>query len=263
MATKLLNGKVALVTGSSSGIGWGIAEALAGEGAAILLHGVEPVAVLEEKAAQLRSQHGVTVSVHSVNLADASAMSTFLTDLGRLPRLDILVNNAGLQHVSPIDTFPKEKWDLLVQLHLTAPFQLMQVALPLMKKQGWGRIIQVASVHGMVGSRDKSAYVAAKHGIIGLTKVAALENAGTGITCNAICPGWVKTPLVEAQIEARSKKEGVSFQQATEELLSEKQPSKCFTETSQLGGLAVFLCSPAAENMTGVSLPVDGAWTAQ
>jgi 3-hydroxybutyrate dehydrogenase len=260
---KYLDGKVALVTGSSSGIGWGIADALAAEGATILLHGLEPHEKLEAIAQDLRHRHEVKVIAYSVNLADRPAMDSFLEALRAQPRLDILVNNAGLQFTSPVESFPKDKWDLLLQLHLTAPFELMQAALPKMKEQSWGRIVQVASVHGMVGSKEKSAYVAAKHGIIGLTKVAALETAGTGITVNAVCPGWVKTPLVEAQITARSQKEGVSFDQATEELLSEKQPSKKFTETSDLGALVVFLCGPGANNLTGASLPVDGGWTAQ
>jgi 3-hydroxybutyrate dehydrogenase len=263
MAKKYLDGKVALVTGSSSGIGWGVADALAAEGATILLHGVEPHGKLEEIAQDLRHRYEGKVVAYSVNLADRAAMDEFLQTLRSLPRLDILVNNAGLQFTSPVESFPKEKWDLLLQLHLTAPFELMQAALPKMREQGWGRIVQIASVHGMVGSREKSAYVAAKHGIIGLTKVAALETAGSGITVNAVCPGWVKTPLVEAQIVARSQKEGVSITEATEELLSEKQPSKKFTETSELGALVAFLCGPSANNLTGASLPVDGAWTAQ
>lgn len=260
---KILDGKVALVTGSSSGIGWGIANALAAEGATILLHGLEPQAKLEEIAQDLRHRYEGKVIAYSVNLADRPAMDSFLRTLGDLPHLDILVNNAGLQFTAPVENFPKEKWDLLLQLHLTAPFELMQVAIPKMRAQGWGRVVQVASVHGMVGSKEKAAYVAAKHGIIGLTKVAALETAGSGITVNAVCPGWVKTPLVEQQILARSQKEGVSITAATEELLEEKQPSKRFTETSELGALVVFLCGPSAGNLTGASLPVDGAWTAQ
>ncbi|RZA02686.1 MAG: 3-hydroxybutyrate dehydrogenase [Proteobacteria bacterium] len=263
MLKKYLDGKVALVTGSSSGIGFGIAESLAAEGATILLHGLEPQTKLEEIAQDLRHRFDIKVVAYSVNLADRPAMDAFLTTLGELPRLDILVNNAGLQFTAPVESFPKEKWDLLLQLHLTAPFELMQVALPKMREQGWGRVVQVASVHGLVGSKEKAAYVAAKHGIIGLTKVAALETAGTGVTINAVCPGWVKTPLVEAQITARSAKEGVSIEKATEELLAEKQPSKKFTETSDLGALVVFLCSAGANNLTGASLPVDGGWTAQ
>ena len=263
VATKSLAGKVALVTGSSSGIGYGIAEAFGAEGATVLLHGVEPIAALEERAQTLRNKHGGAVEAYSINLADRAAVAAFGETLARRPRVDILVNNAGLQHVAPIEKFPFEKWELLLQLHLTAPFQLTQALLPGMRARGYGRIIQVASAHGLVGSPEKSAYVAAKHGVVGLTKVTALETAGSGITCNALCPGWVKTPLVEAQIAARIKNEGISEEKATDDLLAEKHPSLRFTEPAELGAFAVFLCSAAAGNLTGAALPMDGGWTAR
>jgi 3-hydroxybutyrate dehydrogenase len=260
---KQLVGKVALVTGSSSGIGAGIAHSLAAEGAEVILHGLEPQDKINELAESLAKATGAKVTGYSVDLADRAAFDNFLAKVKALPRLDILVNNAGLQFTSPVESFPKAKWDLLLHLHLTAPFELMQAVIPGMRSRKWGRIIQVASVHGLVASKEKSAYVAAKHGIVGLSKVTALETAGSGITVNSICPGWVKTPLVEAQIKARSEKEGIPIEKATHELLDEKQPSKMFTEPSELGALAVFLTSEAARNMTGVALPMDGAWTAQ
>lgn len=175
----------------------------------------------------------------------------------------ILVNNAGIQHVAPVEDFPAEKWDQIIAINLSSAFHTTRRAVPHMRKGGWGRIINIASVHGLVASAEKSAYVAAKHGIVGLTKVVALENAGTGVTCNAICPGWVRTPLVERQIEARAQQEGISVEEASRSLLGEKQPSMRFTTPEQLGEVALFLCSAAADNITGMSLPVDGGWTAQ
>jgi 3-hydroxybutyrate dehydrogenase len=177
--------------------------------------------------------------------------------------VDILVNNAGIQHVAPIDEFPVERWDAVIAINLTSAFHTVRLALPGMKARGWGRIVNVASVHGLVASVNKSAYIAAKHGLVGLTKTVALETAATGITCNAICPGWVLTPLVQKQVDARAAADGVDGEEAKRRLLAEKQPSLQFTTTAQLGELAVFLCSAAADNIRGVAWQVDGGWTAQ
>jgi 3-hydroxybutyrate dehydrogenase len=181
----------------------------------------------------------------------------------RLGRVDILVNNAGIQHVAPVEVFPIDRWDSILALNLSAAFLSIRKALPSMRCRGWGRVINIASTHGLVASQGKAAYVAAKHGLVGLTKVVALETAGQGITCNAICPGWVLTPLVQGQIDARTATEGVDLERATRELLAEKQPSGRFTTVDQIGALAVFLCSEAATNLTGACIPVDGGWLAQ
>ncbi len=259
-----LGGKVALVTGSSSGIGLGIAEALAQAGASIRLHGVEPVAQLRERAQDMQHRFGVVVSPLSLDLSDAELVSGFChREAPSLSEIDILVNNAGVQHLSPLETFPFEKWQLLLQLHLTTPFLLMQALLPSLRRKMWGRIVNISSVHGLVASVHKAAYVSAKHGILGLTKVAALETAGTGVTVNSICPGWVRTPLVEAQIATKAKASQISQESAAHELLAEKQPSLQFTEPADIGAMVVFLCSPAGQNLTGQALTMDGGWTAQ
>ncbi len=258
----ILKGKTAFISGSSSGIGFGIAECMAQAGAKIFLHGIEDVAVLESRARQIREKHSAEVKVFSVNLGDPKAVLDFCGQ-SVFSEIDILVNNAGIQHVSPIETFPLEKWNLVLQLHLSTPFLLMRQILPKMRERGWGRVISVASVHGQVASQQKAAYVSAKHGVIGLTKVAALETAGSGITVNAICPGWVRTALVEAQIATKAKEKNISVEAAARELLAEKQPSLKFTEPSDIGAMAVFLCSTAGNNLTGQSLTIDGGWTAQ
>lgn len=254
-------GKVALVTGSSSGIGWAIADSFAQSGATVWLHGIEPQSVLDDRAELLRQKYKVEVATFSVDLSSSTALENFAHDILARGSCDILVNNAGLQHVAPIEKFEIQKWNELIHVHLTAAFRLIQVALPKMRKNSWGRIINMSSVHGLVASEQKSAYVAAKHGLIGLTKTVALETAEEGITCNAICPGWVRTPLVEKQIEARAKVSGRDFETESRALLEEKQPSKRFTELHHIASLAQFLCSEAGSNMTGVSIPVDGAWT--
>ena len=257
-----LKGRNAVVTGSTSGIGLGIARALAAQGCGIMLNGFGDG--IEESRAALAQEFGVAVLYNGADLSKAEECVALVEDAQkRLGGVDILVNNAGIQHVDAVENFPAARWDAVIAINLSSAFHTIRAALPAMKAQGWGRLINVASVHGLVASVNKAAYVAAKHGIVGLTKVVALENAETAITCNAICPGWVLTPLVQKQIDARAAQQGVSVAEAGRDLLSEKQPSKRFTSPEQLGELAVFLCSSAADNMTGTTLTMDGGWTAQ
>ncbi len=260
MTTPLLHGKTALVTGSTSGIGLGIAAALAQQGANIILNGFGDI---EAAKAQIAA-FGTKTGYHGADMskpADIAAMMDYAAaDFGGV---DILVNNAGIQHVSTVEDFPIERWDAIIAINLSSAFHAMRLALPAMQAKNWGRIINIASVHGLVASVQKSAYVAAKHGIIGLTKATALENATTGITVNAICPGWVLTPLVQKQIDARAASAGISQEAAKVALLGEKQPSLQFTTPEQLGELTVFLCGKAADNVRGVAWAVDGGWTAQ
>ncbi len=256
----MLKGKTALVTGSTSGIGLGIAKALAAQGANIVLNGFGDV---EGPKAEI-SALGVKVAYHGADMSKAGeieAMMQFAADT--FGRVDILVNNAGIQHVARIEDFPVERWDAIIAINLTSAFHATRLALPAMKAANWGRIINVASVHGLVASAEKSAYVAAKHGIVGLTKVTALENATSGITCNAICPGWVLTPLVQKQVDAKAAALGLSNDEAKKVLLGEKEPSMQFTTPEELGALAVFFCSPAANNVRGVAWNMDGGWVAQ
>jgi 3-hydroxybutyrate dehydrogenase len=258
----MLKGRNAVVTGSTSGIGLGIARAFAAQGCGIMLNGFGDG--IEELRAGLADEFGVTVLYNGADLSKADECVALIADAQlRLGSVDILVNNAGIQHVDAVENFPAARWDAVIAINLSSAFHTIRTALPGMKARGWGRLINVASVHGLVASTNKAAYVAAKHGIIGLTKVVALENAETGITCNAICPGWVLTPLVQKQIDARAEAQGISINDAGRDLLSEKQPSKRFTSPEQLGELAVFLSSDAAGNMTGSSLTMDGGWTAQ
>jgi 3-hydroxybutyrate dehydrogenase len=260
----MIEGKLALVTGSTSGIGLGIAETLALRGADIVLNGFGDPAEIERLRADLASRHGVSVEYENADLTKAEEIESLMSRLiERHGAIDILVNNAGIQHVSPVESFPAERWDAVIALNLSAAFHTTRCALPGMRERNWGRIINIASVHGLVASVEKSAYVAAKHGIIGLTKTVALETARTGITCNAICPGWVLTPLVQKQIDARAAADGISADEAKVALLSEKQPSQDFVTTQQLGELAAFLCSPAADQVRGVAWAMDGGWTAQ
>ena len=256
----MLKGKTALVTGSTSGIGLGIAKALAAQGANIVLNGFGDV---EGPKAEI-SALGVKVAYHGADMSKASeieAMMKFAADT--FGRVDILVNNAGIQHVARIEEFPVERWDAIIAINLSSAFHATRLALPAMQQANWGRIINVASVHGLVASAAKSAYVAAKHGVVGLTKVTALENATSGVTCNAICPGWVLTPLVQKQVDAKAEALGVSNEEAKNLLLGEKEPSMQFTTPEELGALAVFFCSPAADNVRGVAWNMDGGWTAQ
>ena len=260
---KILAGKVALVTGSTSGIGLGIARALAGAGSHVVLNGFGADADIARTRDNIIAQYHVR-AVHSA--ADmsrpgsiAEMIAAALADFGRL---DILVNNAGIQHVAPLDQFPVEKWDQILAINLSSAFHTTRLALPAMRKRRFGRIINIASAHGLVASPFKAAYVAAKHGIVGLTKVAALEIAEEGITCNAICPGYVNTPLVEAQIDRQAKAHGISRHQVIRDVLLAQQPNQRFATVEEIGALTVFLASDTAASITGTALPVDGGWTA-
>lgn len=256
----MLKGKTALVTGSTSGIGLGIARALARQGADIVLNGFGDAEGPRAEIAAL----GVKVGYHGADMskpAEIEAMMKYVAQ--EFGRTDVLVNNAGIQHVAPLEDFPPERWDAVLAINLSSAFHTTRLALPAMKSANWGRIINVASVHGLVASVQKSAYVAAKHGIVGLTKVTALETATTGVTCNAICPGWVLTPLVQKQVDAKAASLGLSNEEAKKQLLAEKEPSLQFTTPEELGELAVFFCSEAAKNVRGVAWNMDGGWAAQ
>ena len=260
----MLKGKVAVVTGSTSGIGLGIARSLARNGADLLLNGFGDKTEIDRLKVALADEFGVKVYYSPADMSKPNEVAIMIqyatTALGRV---DILVNNAGIQHTAPIESFPPEKWDAIIAINLSSAFHAIRALMPQLKIRNWGRIINIASAHGLVASEHKAAYVAAKHGLIGLTKVVALETATTGITCNAICPGWVLTPLVQKQINDRAAQAKISVDQAKAELLSEKQPSKEFATPEQMGELAVFLCSDAASQIRGVAIPVDGGWTAQ
>jgi len=256
----MLKGKTALVTGSTSGIGLGIARAFAAQGAQLMINGFGD---FEGPLAELRKT-GAKVVYHGADMSRPEQVADMMRSCeAEFGGCDILVNNAGIQHVALVEDFPVERWDAIIAINLSSAFHTMRAALPGMKKRGWGRIINVASVHGQVASAQKSAYVAAKHGIIGLTKAAALECATSGVTVNAICPGWVLTPLVQKQVDARAAADSVSDEQAKRLLLLEKQPSLQFTAPEHLADLCVFLCSDAARNVMGQAWAVDGGWTAQ
>lgn len=259
-----LSGKLALVTGSTSGIGLAIARALAAQGADVVLNGFGDLEAIMALREDLANEASVRVRYAGADLAKPEEIEAMIAEIrGDLGAIDILVNNAGIQYVAPIQDFPPERWDAVLAVNLSACFHTIRLVLPHMLERGWGRIINIASVHGLVASAHKAAYVAAKHGLIGLTKVVALETAETGVTCNAICPGWVLTPLVQAQVEARAAREGLTIDQAKLALLAEKQPSKRFVEPEQIAALVTFLCSDAAASIRGAALPVDGGWTAQ
>jgi len=266
MATlDMLRGKTALVTGSTSGIGLGIAKSLVGAGCSVvILNGFgENIPQILEDVSTI--DPSVKVGYHGADMSrpgEIEDMMRYANDTFGVC-IDILVNNAGIQHVSSIETFPVEKWDSILAINLSSAFHTTRLVLPGMKQKGWGRIINIASVHGLVGSIEKSAYVAAKHGLVGFTKVCALENAVGGVTCNAICPGWVLTPLVQKQVDAKAGALGVSDEEAKRLLLAEKEPSLSFTTPEDIGALAVFLCSPASNNVKGVAWNMDGGWTAQ
>ena len=256
----MLKGKTALVTGSTSGIGLGIAKALARQGANIVLNGFGDV---EGPKSQVEAS-GAKVAYHGADMSKPREIEDMMKyAASQFGRVDVLVNNAGIQHVAPIQDFAPERWDAIIAINLSSAFHTTRLALPAMQAANWGRIINLASVHGLVASAQKSAYVAAKHGLLGLTKVTALENATTGVTCNAICPGWVLTPLVQKQVDARAAANQISNEEATRQLLGEKEPSMQFTTPEELGELAVFFCSPAANNVRGVAWNMDGGWTAQ
>jgi 3-hydroxybutyrate dehydrogenase len=258
-----LTGKVALVTGSTSGIGLGIARAFAAAGANVVLNGFGPPDAIEQARHQVATDFSVRALFSPADMTKPSAIAEMIqTTIDSLGRLDVLVNNAGIQHVAPVDQFPIEKWDAILSINLSSAFHTTRAALPAMRRNGWGRIINIASAHGLVASPFKSAYVAAKHGIVGLTKVVALETAQDNITCNAICPGYVYTPLVEAQIEGQAKAHGIPREQVIRDVLLAQQPNKRFATIEEMGAIAVFLASDAAASITGVALPADGGWTA-
>jgi 3-hydroxybutyrate dehydrogenase len=261
--TRPLAGKVSLVTGSTSGIGLGIARALAEAGSAVMLNGLGVASEIARTKDQIEADFGVKVSYSAADMSRPEAIAEMIaaTIVGH-GRLDVLVNNAGIQYVAPLDQFPVEKWDAILSINLSSAFHTMRLALPSMRQNKFGRIINIASAHGLVASPFKAAYVAAKHGIVGLTKVAALETAEEGITCNAICPGYVYTPLVEAQVDGQARAHGISREQIIHDVLLAQQPNKRFATVEELGALTVFLTSDAAASITGIALPVDGGWTA-
>jgi 3-hydroxybutyrate dehydrogenase len=260
----ILKDHVAIVTGSTSGIGHALASALAASGAKVILNGLGDPAAIEATRAQMAAEHGVEVLYHGADMTKPAEIADMVALAQRsFGRLDVLVNNAGVQHVSPIEDFPIDKWDQIIAINLTSAFHATRAAIPIMKAQKRGRIVNIASAHGLVASPFKSAYVAAKHGILGLTKTAALELATFGVTVNAICPGYVKTPLVEAQIADQAKSRGISEEQVMRDVILAAQPTKAFVTFEQLNGLLLYLVSDAGASVNGASLSVDGGWTAQ
>jgi 3-hydroxybutyrate dehydrogenase len=259
-----LKGKAALVTGSTSGIGLGIARALAAAGADIMLNGFGDAAQIEALRAELAASHGVKVGYSAADVSKPEQIAAMVAEAASaLGSVDILVNNAGIQFTANVEDFPTERWDQIIAINMSGVFHGMKAAIPGMKAKGWGRIINIASAHGLVASAQKVAYVAAKHGVMGMTKVAAIELANAGVTVNAICPGWVLTPLVEKQLQDRATRDGTTVEFQSHALVAEKQPMHKFTTPEQIGGLAVFLCSDAAATMTGIPVSIDGGWVAQ
>ena len=260
----MLKGKTALVTGSTSGIGLGIALALAREGANLVLNGFGDIDGPQAAVTEAGKAHGVRVAYHGADMGKPAEIEDMVRyAAAQFGRIDILVNNAGIQHVANVEDFPVEKWDAIIAINLSSAFHTTRLAMPGMKAANWGRIINVASTHGLVASAQKTAYVTSKHGIVGFTKSVALETATTGVTCNAICPGWVLTPLVQKQVDAKAAALGISNEEAKKVLLGEKEPSMQFTTPEELGELAVFFCSAAANNVRGVAWNMDGGWVAQ
>jgi len=259
-----MRGKSALITGSTSGIGLAIARAMARAGARVALNGFGDASAIEEARASIERDFGVEAIYLAADVGKADDVMRMVRAAEEaLFGVDVLVNNAGIQFVATVEEFPVDKWDAILATNLSAAFYAIHHALPGMKRRGWGRIVNIASAHGLVASAKKAAYVAAKHGTVGLTKVVGLEAAGSGVTCNAICPGWVLTPLVQRQIDDLAARAGVSNEEAERRLLAEKQPSQQFVTTDQIAELALFLCSDAAAQITGAALPIDGGWTAQ
>jgi 3-hydroxybutyrate dehydrogenase len=260
---KMLVGKSAIVTGSTSGIGLGVARTLAASGANVLLNGFGDRREIAAICDEIIAESGVAAHYDDADMSKPEAVEGLASHAASLfGNIDIIVNNAGIQHVSPIETFPVAKWDAIVAINLSAAFHLSRAVFAGMKARKWGRIVNVASAHGLVASPFKSAYVAAKHGIVGLTKVIALEGAEAGVTCNAICPGYVWTPLVEKQIEDQAKAHGITREEVVRDVLLAQQPTKRFATVDEIGALALFLCTDAAASITGTALPVDGGWTA-
>src|SRR5436190_1141712 len=256
--------KGAVVTGSTSGIGMGIATALAARKVNVMLNGFGERTAIEKLRKDLAAEHGVKVAYSAADMSKPDEIADLVASAEReLGSLDILVNNAGIQHVARIEDFPDDRWNAVIAINLSASFHAIKHAVPGMKRRGWGRIVNIASAHGLVASPEKAAYVAAKHGLVGLTKVTAIEVANQGITCNAICPGWVLTRLVQQQIEARAKAQGIPVEQAREDLVREKQPMLDYTTPEKIAALAVFLCGDAASTITGAALSIDGGWVAQ
>lgn len=264
MMARPLEGRIALVTGSTSGIGLGIAERLAADGAGIVLNGFGDAREIEMTKDRIAFENSVPVAYSNADLSLPAAiaeMIAFAADA--VGEVDILVNNAGIQHVAAIEDFPMAKWDAIIAINLSSAFHAIRATLPGMKRRGWGRIVNIASAHGLVGSPFKSAYVAAKHGVLGLSKVVALEAAQAGVTCNTICPGYVWTPLVEKQIEDQARTHNIPREKVITDVLLKAQPNKRFAQTAEIGALTAFLCSESAASITGAALPVDGGWTAQ
>ncbi len=260
----MLKGKTALVTGSTSGIGLAIARAFAKEGANLMLNGFGDAGAIEKLRAGLEKEFGIKALYSGADMSKPKEIADMIAQTEKsFGALDVLVNNAGIQYVANIEDFPIDKWDAVIAINLSSSFHTIRAAVPGMKKRKWGRIINIASAHGLVASGQKAAYVAAKHGIVGLTKVVAIECANAGITCNAICPGWVLTSLVQQQVDARAKASGQTNEQAKVALLSEKQPMHEFTKPENIGALAVFLAGDAAESITGSAYSIDGGWVAQ
>jgi 3-hydroxybutyrate dehydrogenase len=260
----MLKGKTALVTGSTAGIGLAIARALAKDGANLMINGFGDTDAIEKERAGLEKDFGIKARYSPADMSKPAEIAAMVAETEKaFGALDVLVNNAGIQHVANIEDFPVDRWDAIIAINLSSSFHTIRAAIPGMKKRKWGRIINIASAHGLVASGQKVAYVAAKHGLVGLTKTVAIEAANDGVTCNAICPGWVLTPLVAKQIDARAQQSGQTFDQAKVALVSEKQPMHEFTSPENIGALAVFLASDAAASITGSSYSIDGGWTAQ
>lgn len=259
----MLAGKTAVITGSTSGIGQGIARSLAEQGANVVLNGFGDADQIEKDRSEMAKECGTDVVYHGADMTKPDEIADLISfSVKTFGSIDILVNNAGIQYVAPVDEFPVEKWDAIIAINMSSAFHTVQHALPHMKKQGWGRIVNIASAHALVASPYKSAYVTAKHGVAGLTKTVALETAEEGITCNSVCPGYVWTPLVENQIADTAEARGITVEEVKKDVLLAAQPTKQFVTVEQIGGVVNFLCSDAAANVTGAVMPVDGGWTA-
>jgi 3-hydroxybutyrate dehydrogenase len=260
----MFKGKTALITGSTSGIGLGMARAFAAQGANVVLNGFGRDEDIRSLCEQIAREHAVELAYSPADMMRPAEVVSMIDEaIAQFGAVDILVNNAGIQHVAPVESFPPEKWDAILAINLSASFHTIRAALPRMRGKGWGRIINIASAHGLIASPFKSAYIAAKHGLVGLTKTVALETAGKGITCNAICPGWVLTPLVEKQIDDQARVHGMSREEVIPRIILERQPSKQFVKIDEVAATAVFLCTDGAASITGASISVDGGWLAQ